>query len=564
MNFTPQDAGLLQSIISARRDVRGNRYINKPIPPEILEAILHAANCAPSVGFSQPWEFIIIDDSSLRQKVYAEFEKENTKAKKIFRDNTLYPTLKLEGITEAEYNIAVLYKKPSKAILGQTTQRKVGEYSVVCAIQNLWLMARAYNIGVGWVSILKPKKIKKILDISSEYKLVAYLTIGYVNEFLDEPELQRLNWESKKQLSDIITTRREKMSIKPILGTSNFAEFLQGKKGTFLLSLSNTKTANIPGITQAGIPGLIHLTPTLDAEFLCTGEVRSLENIATTPKGVPTPGLITRAVHLLHPFSDIGLLDLGLEVKPAITNFPLYDFGISPSGSIAEGANIPAMELFEKGMAFGQEYSTPSDYILLGESVPAGTTTALATALALGYNVHEKFSSSFKNAPDNMKRGVVDQALSRCEGLDDIFDKLAQVSDNMLIFNAGFVLGLQKRNIKTVLAGGTQMAALLLIINSVLHHTKESIGGGNLALCTTKWVYEDQNSDIKGLLEMLDFPISAYYADFDFSLSSHPALKLYDDGEAKEGVGAGGALMYAILNGLTKEQITRQVESFLG
>lgn len=207
MNFTPQDAQALQTILSARRDVRGNRYINKAIAPEILEAIFHAANCAPSVGFSQPWEFIVIEDTDLREKVYAEFEKENKKAKKIFASDNLYPSLKLEGIKEAALNIAVLYKKPTKAILGQTTQKKVGEYSVVCAIQNLWLMARAYNIGVGWVSILKPKKIKKILDISSRYKLIAYLTIGYVSEFLETPELQTLNWEAKKELCDVISKR---------------------------------------------------------------------------------------------------------------------------------------------------------------------------------------------------------------------------------------------------------------------------------------------------------------------------------------------------------------------
>lgn len=207
MNFTLQDAQFLQKILSARRDVRGNRYVNQLIAPKILEAILEAANSAPSVGFSQPWEFIVIDDAELREKVYGEFEKENAKAKKIFHDNPLYASLKLEGIKEAAYNIAVLYKKPTKAILGQTSQKKMGEYSVVCAIQNLWLMARAYNIGVGWVSILKPKKIKKILEISSEYKLIAYLTMGYVNEFLDQPELQTLKWETKKELTEVISIR---------------------------------------------------------------------------------------------------------------------------------------------------------------------------------------------------------------------------------------------------------------------------------------------------------------------------------------------------------------------
>ncbi len=85
----------------------------------------------------------------------------------------------------------------------------------------------------------------------------------------------------------------------------------------------------------------------------------------------------------------------------------------------------------------------------------------------------------------------------------------------------------------------------------------------NLALCTTKWVAEDKNSDIKALLEMLDFPINGYYPEFDFTSSSHPALKLYDKGEAKEGVGAGGALVYGVLNGLSRETIITRVEDFL-
>jgi NaMN:DMB phosphoribosyltransferase len=133
----------------------------------------------------------------------------------------------------------------------------------------------------------------------------------------------------------------------------------------------------------------------------------------------------------------------------------------------------------------------------------------------------------------------------------------------MLIFNAGFILGLNNKK-PLILAGGTQMACVLLIVNKILEIMGGEFDTSRLALCTTKWVYEDKNSDIKALLEMLDFEINSYYADFDFSLSSHPALKLYDEGEAKEGVGAGGCLVYGLLNGLSKQQITNQVESFLG
>jgi uncharacterized protein (TIGR00303 family) len=350
--------------------------------------------------------------------------------------------------------------------------------------------------------------------------------------------------------------------IKTITGKPDFIESLRGKKATFMLSLSNTKTANIEGITQAGIPGMIHLTPTLDSEFLCTGEIRSLENIAETPKGVPTPALITRGVHLLSPYGRIELLDLGLEIAPQLSYFKIHHFDMKPSGNIAKGANINAQELFEKGVEFGQSYQCKDEYIILGESVPSGTTTAMATALGLGYKVENCFSSSFKKVPNNVREKTLKLALSNIKDRNDIFDILSKVSDNMLIFNAGFILGLNNR-IPLVLAGGTQMASVLLVVNKILQLMGGSIETSNLALCTTKWIAKDKNSDIKMLLNLPKFSINSYYVDFDFSLSQHPALKLYDEGEAKEGVGAGGALMYGFLNGVTKETVTQKVEAFL-
>jgi len=350
--------------------------------------------------------------------------------------------------------------------------------------------------------------------------------------------------------------------IKPIIGDIDFIESLRGKKATFILALSNTKTANIEGITQAGIPGMIHLTPTLDSEFVSTGEVRSLENIAETPKGVPTPALITRGVHLLAPYGRIELLNLGLEVSPKIEHFKIHHFEIEPSQSIAKGANINAQELFQKGIDFGQTYECKDEYIILGESVPSGTTTAMATAIGLKYKAKACFSSSFKNVPNDIREKTLKLALSHLGEKDDIFEVLSKVGDNMLIFNAGFILGLNNK-IPLILAGGTQMAGVLLIVDRILQLMGGTMESSNLALCTTKWVAKDEHSDIKALLELLRFPINAYYSDFDFSLSEHPALKLYDEGEAKEGVGAGGALMYGFLNGLSKHDITKQVEKFL-
>lgn len=202
--FELHERTVLQSILTSRRDVRGNRFIGREIEDEVLQTILEAAISAPSVGYSQPWKFLLIKDTAKREAIYEEFVQENAKASDIFADRPLYNALKLEGIKEASLNIAVLYRKPVKAVLGQTTQKKMGEYSVVCAIQNLWLMARAYNIGVGWVSILRPNKVKKILGITGEYKLVGYLTMGYVSEFLEEPELLSAGWEVKKTVQEVV------------------------------------------------------------------------------------------------------------------------------------------------------------------------------------------------------------------------------------------------------------------------------------------------------------------------------------------------------------------------
>ena len=354
------------------------------------------------------------------------------------------------------------------------------------------------------------------------------------------------------------------MNFETILGKVDFLEFLRGKKATFLLSCSVTKTCEIPNISQAGIPGKLYLTPTLDAEFLCTKEVRSLPNIAQTPKGVPTPALITRAIHELNPYSNIEILNLGLEVIPQINYFKIYNFDIKPSESITSGTKIEAMEIFQKGLEFGQNYQTKDEYVILAETIPAGTTTANATAKALGYECDGYFSSSFKNNPSDIKNETIKKALDNIDKNDDIFEKLSKVSDNMIIFNAGFILGSRVNELKVILAGGTQMASVLLVVNSILKSMNGEIDSSNLALCTTKWISKDENSNIKAILEQLDFPINTYASEFDFSLSNHPALKLYDEGEAKEGVGCGAALCYATINGLTKEQITNKIESFLG
>jgi len=204
MNFTKDDADKLLKIMKARRDVRGNRFISKKIEQEKLEMILEAGISAPSVGYSQPWKFIIIEDKKIKEAIKESFDVENEKAKEIFQERALYNKLKLEGIVEAPINIAVLYEPKDEDILGMTSMKKMGEYSVVCAVENMWLMARALNIGIGWVSILDEKTVLESLHVKNNAQLIAYLCVGYVDEFYEESELKTLGWEREKMLEECV------------------------------------------------------------------------------------------------------------------------------------------------------------------------------------------------------------------------------------------------------------------------------------------------------------------------------------------------------------------------
>ncbi|HEY4335767.1 MAG TPA: 5,6-dimethylbenzimidazole synthase [Puia sp.] len=204
-NFTTAEADALWDIIRHRRDVRGNRFADKPLEAEVVDRILDAAMHAPSVGFSQPWEFVLVEDREVRRQVRASFEEVNERAQGVFgHRGGEYARLKLEGILEAALNIAVFYVPPAGPVLGQTAMEEVGLYSVVCAVQNMWLMARALNVGMGWVSILEPERVRGLLGAPEGNRLVAYLCVGYTDGFYDQPELELLQWEKRKMREKLI------------------------------------------------------------------------------------------------------------------------------------------------------------------------------------------------------------------------------------------------------------------------------------------------------------------------------------------------------------------------
>lgn len=207
--FTAHDVAVLQEIILHRRDVRGNRFVDKPVEQSVIDQLLKAALHAPSVGYSQPWEFVLIRDHAIRQQVKNSFDSSNTAAQPVFGDRQeQYSRLRLEGIMESAINMAVFYKPSTGPVLGQTAMAEVGLYSVVCAIQNMWLMARAYNLGLGWVSILDADKVSRILHAPDDHQLVAYLCIGYTDGFLTRPELELLEWDRRREMQAVLHYER--------------------------------------------------------------------------------------------------------------------------------------------------------------------------------------------------------------------------------------------------------------------------------------------------------------------------------------------------------------------
>ncbi|MDR4491431.1 MAG: 5,6-dimethylbenzimidazole synthase [Candidatus Nitrosocosmicus sp.] len=208
-NIDESERSAFYKILFSRRDVRKD-FIKKKISNQTLYKILLAAHHAPSVGYSQPWDFILVRDLDKRSQIKNSFLDQKLKSIHLLDDQNekkqKYLELKLEGILESDLNICVTYDHArfGPFVIGRMTIKEAGIYSVCCAIQNLWLAARAENIGVGWVSILNNRDLKKILNIPQHIKPIAYLCLGYVKEFEPLPDLEKSNWAERMPLTQVV------------------------------------------------------------------------------------------------------------------------------------------------------------------------------------------------------------------------------------------------------------------------------------------------------------------------------------------------------------------------
>lgn len=205
--FSDAERAAVYQAIFSRRDVRG-QFLPDPVDETQLARLLMAAHHAPSVGFMQPWNFLVVRSDAVKQRVHAVFAEANAEAARMFPDEKreIYSKLKLQGILEAPVNLCITCdrSRSGPVVLGRTHMPTMDLYSSVCAVQNLWLAARAEGLGVGWVSIFHEKALQDALGIPHHIVPIAYLCIGHVSHFKDRPELEKAGWLPRLPVNELV------------------------------------------------------------------------------------------------------------------------------------------------------------------------------------------------------------------------------------------------------------------------------------------------------------------------------------------------------------------------
>ncbi|MBV9547036.1 MAG: TIGR00303 family protein [Chloroflexi bacterium] len=339
------------------------------------------------------------------------------------------------------------------------------------------------------------------------------------------------------------------------------AERWRGERPVFVCVLAHTDTCLVPGVSAAGISEeLRQLTPAADAEVVLLGGPKCLPALPSNPLGVPGPSGITRAA--------LGLARLrakfagaGLRVWPET---PCLRLGDTAGGDIQLGRAVPdARALFDRGKALGRSLRGRAPYVVIAESVPGGTTTALAILLALGFNAEGRVSGSQAGNGHAAKTAVVRRALASAQllpgdGRRDPLGALEQIGDPMQPVAVGIALAAREAGLDVLLAGGSQMLAVAALLSAV--------GGAaaldGVAVGTTRWIVEDRWADITGLAAEVGPELPLLAANLDFSTSRHAGLREYERDLVKEGVGAGAACIAACLcGGATRQELHATIDA---
>jgi len=332
---------------------------------------------------------------------------------------------------------------------------------------------------------------------------------------------------------------------------------LQDKDSLFLCVIATTLTSRIPGITGAGAsPELTDYTPAADVELIVHGVPKCLPEIPQTVVGdeaAPTPAVITKAS---LEIADIPFLvaDAGSVVKPSL---PYVNINDKQGGDIATGNAVDDPEdIFSKGKLLGKTLSKFTDHLIIGESTPAGTTTALGVLAALGYDAWGKVSGSTPENPHTLKRQTVEKGMESAGLKDNIpldpFQAVKIVGDPMIPAVAGIAAG---STVPVTLAGGTQMTAVCALLKEAV----KDFDFDKISIATTIFVATDETADINYIARQIG-PINIFAVDPGFEKSENRGLQKYTKGAVKEGAGAGGAMLAAQLKGVPIDEVRNKTE----
>lgn len=341
-------------------------------------------------------------------------------------------------------------------------------------------------------------------------------------------------------------------------GNEKFIEKIYKKKPVFICTIATTDTSKIKGISGAGANEELNMyTPAADVEIMTFGHPKSMSEIPETVvdgDAAPTPSMLTKASLELGKI-PLKIVDAGCEIKPELE---CERFSEVHGGDIRTGKGVSnPKEIYEKALEYGKKLSKNYDYLVIGESIAGGTTTALGVLKALGYDAEYKVSGSMPENPHQLKLDTVNEGLKN-SGIKpgknlNCFDAISAVGDPMIPAVVGMTLGSE---VPVVLAGGTQMAAVCAVIKSI----KPDFDFSNICLATTIFVARDETADFFNIMNQIDENVSINIVDPQFETSTHGGLKNYIIGFVKEGAGAGGAMFTALMQGETIEDVLKKIE----
>jgi len=330
----------------------------------------------------------------------------------------------------------------------------------------------------------------------------------------------------------------------------NFLDTIKSGRFLFSFVISYTETCEIPGITFAGADkNSIQFTPPADAEYLHYGYCKTIDNIPMTPDGKPTPGILTKTALESSSIPHLTI-NAGSKISPQL---PFIETGLPFGKNISNQDAMTDSQVshaVDYGRIVGRSMASLTDCLIIGESIPGGTTTALAVLRALGFDA--KVSSSIPNNPVELKNQIVNSALDRINS-DHPYSIVAKVGDPMIPFVAGMLSAASDVS-KVMLAGGTQMTAVLAFASKIGFNEE------NTAIGTTSYITNDESANFKNLVkEISDIP--AISVDPGLKNSQYSGLRAFSEGFAKEGVGAGGSIISSMLKtGNNSKEFLEMVE----